>query len=359
MKVLHCAESIMGGVATYLRDLLPLQCEDFGSDELSVVVPASQAGELIVPDGVHIYTYSDHRGRIANSIRLAREVLARVRKLQPEIVHIHSTFAGITVRAILAVLSNKSRVIYCPHGWAFDRPLNFPVYTAVRLLEVLLANACEHIICISEHERRSATSAGIRADRLNVITNGVSKTRPLRAGKCPPWREECVRILFVGRLDHQKGIDILLDSLRMLGGKVHAIVAGERVLNDGGSYDVPDNATLTGWVSPGQLEQLFESADVLVVPSRWEGFGLVAAEALRAGLAVMATRVGGLPEIIEHEACGVLIEPESAQAIVREILARDREDWKRMGRNGPARVEKMFTIDRVHREISALYGIDR
>ncbi len=359
MKVLHCSEIIKGGVASYLRDLVRLQRQDFGADSVALVVPASQMAELPVPEGVRVYPYSDHRGRAANAFELARVVLAKVREFQPEIVHIHCTYAGATVRTALWLLARKVRLVYCPHGWAFNRPLALPGYTMVRLVEKLLANVTETIVCISEHERQSAVSAGIRPDRLKVVLNGVSVIRPLGEGEPPPWKQGRTRLLFAGRFDHQKGIDILFEALRTLGDKVHAIVAGDWVLADGPPLDVPDNATLTGWLTQAQLERLFESADVLVVPSRWEGFGLIAVEAMRAGLAVMATRVGGLPEIIEDESCGVLVEPGSAEDIVRGIEAHDREDWARMGRNGPDRVARLFLMERVHREICDLYGVGR
>ena len=355
MKVLHCAETIKGGVASYLRELLRLQQQDFGAESVAVVVPASQLRELPVADGVHVYSYSDHRGRIGNSFALARVVLAKVKEFQPEIVHIHGTYAGATVRPVLAFLARKVRLMYCPHGWAFDRPLSKLGATSVRLVERALASLTENVICISEHDRQSALRAGIRADRLKVVVNGVAACRPTGDGEPVLWQQGRTRVLFAGRFDHQKGIDILFEALRALGDRVHAIVAGDRVLADGPQLDIPANATLTGWLSQAQLERLFESADVLVIPSRWEGFGLIAAEAMRAGLAVMATRVGGLPEIIVDEVCGVLVEPGSAQEIVRGIETHDRADWARMGREGPDRVRRLFTMDRVHREICDLY----
>lgn len=355
MKVLHCAETIKGGVASYLRELIRLQGQDFGAGSVALVLPASQLGELPVPEGVQVYPYADHRGRAANAFELARVVLAKVREFQPEIVHIHCTYAGATVRPALWLLAGRVRLIYCPHGWAFSRPLAQPAYTMVRLVEKLLANVTESIVCISGHERQLALRAGIRADRLKLVLNGVVATRPPGDGEPPPWMPERTRLLFAGRFDDAKGVDILFDALRLLGDKVHAIVAGDTVLADGAALAVPDNASLTGWLTQAQLERLFDSADVLVVPSRYEGFSLIAAEAMRAGLAVIASRVGGLPEVVGDGICGVIIEPGSAAALAHCIESHDRSDWQRMGRNGPDRVRRLFAMERVHREISDLY----
>lgn len=355
MKVLHCSEIIKGGVASYLKDLIRLQARDFGAESVVLVVPASQKDELPVPAGVHVYSFADQRSRAVNAFKLAKVVLAKVREFQPEIVHIHCTYAGAIIRPALWLLAGKYRLIYCPHGWAFSRPLSFPGYTIVRLVEKLLANITESIVCISEFERRLALSAGIRSDRLKVVMNGIAADRPPGEGEPPPWRPGRTRLLFAGRFDHAKGADIFFEALRLLGDKVHAIAAGETVLADGGPLVVPDNVSLTGWLSPAQLERLFDSADVLVVPSRYEGFSLVAAEAMRAGLAVIASRVGGLPEVVEDGICGVIIEPGSAAALAHCIESHDRSDWERMGRNGPDRVRRLFTMERVHREIGDLY----
>ena len=120
--------------------------------------------------------------------------------------------------------------MYCPHGWAFDRPLSKLGATSVRLVERALASLTENVICISEHDRQSALRAGIRADRLKVVVNGVAACRPTGDGEPVLWQQGRTRVLFAGRFDHQKGIDILFEALRALGDRVHAIVAGDRVL---------------------------------------------------------------------------------------------------------------------------------
>ncbi len=86
-----------------------------------------------------------------------------------------------------------------------------------------------------------------------------------------------------------------------------------------------------------------------------EGFGLIAAEAMRAGLPVIATRVGGLPEVVEHEVTGLLVEPDSSAALVEAIrLLRDGRR-STFGKAGRERFLAHFTLDRVHAEVTALY----
>ncbi len=354
--VLHCAETIKGGIATYLRELIPLQRDEFGPNKVFVVIPESQRMELPVPNGVTVVTYADGGGRAANAMRLALRSLAVARRERVAVVHVHSTFAGALVRPLLALAYRSARVVYCAHGWAWDRPLSGKARAAVVAVERLLSLLSDMIVCISEHERVTAIDNGISPSRLVVVRNGVSQQRPVPLGDAPHWPEGRLRVLFVGRFDRQKGVDLLFDALRVLGDKVHAVVAGAAVLADGTVLAMPDNVTTIGWVSPGELETLFASAQVLVVPSRWEGFGLIAAEAMRAGLAVVAARVGGLPEVVADGVTGMVIDPGSTDALVAALAQLSAERAREMGDAGKARFLEHFTMERVHRELREVYG---
>ncbi|GAA5182536.1 glycosyltransferase family 4 protein [Niveibacterium umoris] len=357
-RVLHCAETIKGGIATYLRELIPLQCDEFGANNVLVVIPESQRKELPVPDGVKVETYPDVGGRASNAVRLAIKSLAVARRERVDVVHVHSTFAGALVRPFLALAYRSARVVYCAHGWAWDRPLSGTARTMVVAVERVMSWLSDVIVCISDHERYTALANGIAPARIVVVRNGVSRRRPVPLGGAPQWPDGRLRVLFVGRLDRQKGVDVLFDALRMLGDRVHAVVAGSSVLSDGTILATPENVTSIGWVSPGDLETLFASAQVLVVPSRWEGFGLIAAEAMRAGLPVLATRVGGLPEVVDDGVTGVMVEPESADALATALMRVSPQRWREMGEAGKARFAEHFTMERVHRELCAVYGFN-
>jgi glycosyltransferase involved in cell wall biosynthesis len=357
LRVLHCAETIKGGIATYLRELLILQREAFGSESVAVIIPASQVEELPVPAGVLLLTYEDSGSRIANAFALANMVLSVCKARAPSVAHVHSTFAGASVRPALAIFAPKVRVIYCPHGWAWDRPMSSFAKRCTQLVERLLAYMTTTVICISEHEHRGAVKVGIPVRKLSVVMNGVAAKGPSPEDVQSIWPEAGFRLLFVGRFDRQKGVDLLCNALEQLGPKASAVLAGGSVLADGSAPTLPSNAVSVGWVTPSQLETLFSKADVLVMPSRWEGFGLTAAEAMRAGLPVIATRVGGLPEIVVDGETGVLIESDSSEAICLAVRGLDRSLLPLMGQAGRIRFLKKFTMDRVHKELCSAYGL--
>jgi glycosyltransferase involved in cell wall biosynthesis len=162
-------------------------------------------------------------------------------------------------------------------------------------------------------------------------------------------------VLFVGRFDRQKGTDLLLEALAELQDSVFCYLVGDTVLGDASLRALPPNARTTGWLAPSAIEAFYQSADVVVVPSRWEGFGLIAVEAMRAELPVIASRVGGLPEIVLDGETGVLLPPDDKASLVNALRDISDDRLAAMGRAGRQRFLRHFTLDRVHRQITELY----
>ncbi len=146
-------------------------------------------------------------------------------------------------------------------------------------------------------------------------------------------------VLGVGRLVSEKGFDVLIEAIGLLDRdkRPSLIVIGigpqrELLLDQARRLGV--ELHLPGAVSPREMGNWYRRARIVVIPSRREGFGLVAAEASAAGRAVVATRVGGLPEIVEHGVSGLLVEPDNATAFA-EALNTIEPSW---GSRGPSRV---------------------
>lgn len=355
MKVLHCAETIKGGIATYLRELVPLQAAAYGSHSVRVLIPQSQRSELPAWPNVDLRTFPDGGTRFRSSINLATGVIRWVRDSRPDVVHIHSTFAGAFIRPLLVVLPNRPAVVYCPHGWAFDRPMHGAALWGTLLVERLLARWSEAIVCISEHERRIAERGGVHSAKLFVVLNGVAAEGEQPTGAAPPWSGDGIRLLFVGRFDRQKGLDVLLDALELLEEPVQCAVVGGSVLGDS-AVSLPPRVIAMGWRTPAEVEKAYRTADALVVPSRWEGFGLVAVEAMRAGLAVIASRVGGLAEVVANGETGILVEPGSPAALASVLRNLTRSQLQRMGECGRVRFSQSFCMSRVAAELDVVYG---
>jgi len=144
-------------------------------------------------------------------------------------------------------------------------------------------------------------------------------------------------VLFVGKLAHFKGVDVLIDAARLYEserpGEIVTIIAGDGELASDLKKQAAKNKTkglqFLGHLDISQLRELYSSADVCVVPSRREPFGLVAVEALACGSPVVATNQGGLPDIINNDV-GALVDVDDAfglsDAILRELYRPDRAE---------------------------------
>jgi glycosyltransferase involved in cell wall biosynthesis len=142
-------------------------------------------------------------------------------------------------------------------------------------------------------------------------------------------------LLGVGRLVPEKGFDLLVRAAALTGQA--AIVVGdgpERAALEELAGSLRADVTFTGEVHPSELAARYHQARVVVVPSRREGFGMVAAEAAAAGRAVVGTRVGGIPEVVADGESGILVPPDDLDALVAALGMVDPS----MGRRGPEQV---------------------
>jgi len=222
------------------------------------------------------------------------------------------------------------------------------------------AGGCDRIVCVSQsaatyHARRS----GLPAWRYTVIPNGVDaeQLRPDPAARARVRTQlgignEEPLAAFVGRLDYEKGLDTLVSAMSHLaarGHPAHLVIAG-----DGPRRHIVENFISHGeggafcrWLGfVRDVRSVLSAADFFVMPSRWEGFGLAAAEAMAASLPVVATRVPGLSDLVTDGETGVLVGPEDNVALAEaiELLVGSAELRRRMGRRGREVVAQRFPI---------------
>lgn len=351
MRILHVAESIKGGCGTYLDQIVPHQLADRQIGAVRVIAPEAHVAQLgSVPRDV-VVTFGAKERSATGLVSLALALRRELASYRPDVVHLHSTFAGIVGRIIPAFAPGRPRLIYCAHGWAFDVEAKGWKQRAVASVERMLAPLADRIVAISEYERRRGIEVGISPSRIITVWNGlIDRTPPAEAAPARPRR-----LLFIGRLDRQKGYDILLQAVAELAGQVELRMAGAAVVGDQDVGAWPSHVTSLGWLGPDRIAEELAWCDLVVVPSRWEGFGLVALEAMRAGRAVLATRVGGLPEVVADGETGMLIEPGDAATLRAAILALDDRALCAMGSAGRERFTRHFTIDRTLAGLDAVY----
>jgi len=176
-----------------------------------------------------------------------------------------------------------------------------------------------HIVCPSAYLRDLAVGWGVDLDRITVVPNAVSTIAPARGRE-----HDGLVLAFAGRIGPQKSLDLLLDAVGRLDG-VTLLIGGDGDLRASLERRAPANARFLGPLSRQQVVDLFAGADAMVLPSSWENFPHTVVEALAVGTPVIATRVGGVPEVVTDGDNGLLLEPGSADALV-DAIGRFRDD---------------------------------
>jgi glycogen(starch) synthase len=213
---------------------------------------------------------------------------------------------------------------------------------------------------VSEIERTYGIE--LRRDRLGLVPHGLADLAASPAPSLPPTSADAsVRVLFVGRLEARKGVDTLLAAVpRLLEEfpQVTFTLAGDDSLPVDGAAtarqafeaaapDAAGRVEFTGPVDDDRLLALYAGCDVFVAPSRFESFGLVLLEAMMFGKPVVATDIGGIPEIVEDGVSGVLVAPADVDALADALrtLVGSAPRRAAMGAAARARYEECFTRD--------------
>ena len=355
MRVLHVAEVLKGGTSSYIDEVLLFQKMELGQDDIAIYVPTSQKDFLLNRAGTSLFEFDDTGSRIKKTWQLFRSIREITNQARVDILHIHGTIAGVACRLAFLFALTKPKIVYCAHGWSFDRKRNAQENSVLGFVERLLSYACDKIICISKHDFRSGQRVGIAPSRMVTIENGIGPLPPSRKVAIPRWPENRLRVLFAGRFDQQKGIDVFMWAMAPLAERCFGIAIGDSSVGDASLPRIPTNVHLAGWLPRDEVQDYLKTCDVLVMPSRWEGFGLSALEAMRAGVAVFASDVGGLPELVQHDLNGKLFAVDDVQGLSTALKNLTQEEARRMGNAGAARFEALFTAETMNRKILALY----
>jgi glycogen synthase len=299
------------------------------------------------------------------------EALARIARLwRPDVLHLHSFWMwhiadGLRRRLgvpLVYTVHSLDRAEYeigagppqCVGQWQHQESV---IYNADR------------IVCLtqSESDLLSGYCAGV-SDRIRIVGNGIEELasaehrRP--SGSAPT-------VLFSGRFVDRKGIHELIEAIGIVlaqAPNVQFVLAGghrdstasemESWLLPKSLHRVRSQIRFTGWLSSQELAGWYRSADILVVPSWYEPFGMVVLEGMLHGLAVAASEVGGPAEILRHGETGILFTPGSATALADAILqlVGDAELRKRIAASGALEVRENWLWDKIVRKMLSVYG---
>ncbi|WP_224392962.1 glycosyltransferase [Pseudonocardia sp. ICBG1293] len=358
MRVLHVTQPTVAGVHRYVLGAAVDQLAR-GWDVHVACPPDGLLGRDLAAAGVPHVVWAAGRApglSVPREVRALRRVVSR---LAPDVVHLHSAKAGLAGR--LAVRGTVP-TLHQPHGWSWLAVDGVQARAALRW-ERTAARWTTCVVACGEGEAAQGRAAGV-PEPIAVVRNGVDLARFRPAG--PDERRAARDTLGLphdapvavcpGRFARQKGQDVLLAAW----GAVRGRVPDARLVLVGGGDAGGTGAAVTG--TPGlerfgpttDISRFYAAADVVVLPSRWEGLSLSAIEALATGRPVVASAVPGLAELVPP-AVGALVPPEDpgdlADAVADRLL-----DPGLAGREGRAAAgwARGFDTARTWTELAAL-----
>ncbi|MCD6593180.1 glycosyltransferase family 4 protein [Candidatus Bathyarchaeota archaeon] len=303
---------------------------------------------------------------------MEKKVAELSRSVKFDIIHIHDWLtaeAGVSskhflnkslVSTVHSTEVGRSQGLHNPDSFLIDGIEWWMTYEAKRV-----------IVCSNSVKWEIESHFNLPHDKVTVIPNGVEvSTFNLNINREEVKRRYGIKpneriVLFIGRLVPQKGVDTLIKAAPLIIQRhrdARILIAGdgwsrtylEELVK---SMGLRDHVRFLGFISDWELADLMVAADVLVVPSVYEPFGIVALEGMAAGTPVVATNIGGLSEIIEHDRTGVLVYPRNPESIawgVNRVLSDHKyADW--LVRNARRKVLEAYSWEEIAKRTVEVY----
>ena len=363
IRVLHIAEAA-GGVERYLETLFK-----YSKDQVENILVCSQNYDYkkfkTLADRVIVLRMA-HDIEPSSDIKVERTLRKIIKQLKPDIVYAHSSKAGAFAR--IADLGLNNKVIYNPHGWAFNMQQSAKKKEMYKWVEKISAHFCDKIVCISDAERESALREKIcKPSKLQVIYNGIDLEEIEKAASMSKAQlgipEDTFVVGMVGRLSKQKAPDTFVKAAKLIKEKIpnaFFLMVGDGELRgqiEGliNQYDLGSSFLITGWVdNPTAYMKIM---DIGMLLSRWEGFGLVLPEYMACGVPIVATNVDAIPNIIKDGVNGMLVNKDDYDDAANKIwkLYMDINRREKIIRSGSLDAQTRFNSSRVLSETEEMY----
>jgi glycogen(starch) synthase len=300
------------------------------------------------------------------------ESIAFARLWRPDIIHVHVFWLAHVAVAIRTATGVP--LIYTVHSLdraEYEIGQGPPECVTQWPIQADLIHAADRVIALTEDERALVRRyCPAASQRVRVIGNGIADTHHARRSARRRRQRRGVTVLYTGRFVDRKGIRELLHAapeflradpdarLVLAGGHRHADA------NELANYWLPlacepyrDRILFPGWLTPEQLAAWYAEADILVVPSWYEPFGMVILEGMLYGLAIVAACVGGPKEILTAEQTGLFCEPKDTASLASQVirLIRDPELRFDLGRKAAREVRSRWLHQQVLERMNRVY----
>lgn len=367
LRIIHCFRSPIGGIFRHVRDLVEEHAR--AGHQVGILCDSSTGGaheeklfDAIRPHLALGLTRLPIRRSVSPSDLMALYASYKhIKSLQPDVLHGHGAKGGVVARLIGSVLRvNRYCVarLYSPHGGSLHYDRAKPAGQAVLRLERFLERFCDQLVFVCDYEQRTY-DAKVGRPRIpaKVIYNGITDAEfaPL------PLASDATDFLYIGMMRDLKGPDVFIDAFmateQALGRRLSATMVGDgpdkdryrATLRDRG---LSDRVALHDAIP---ARAAFSLARTVVVPSRAEAMPYIVLEALAAEKPVIASRVGGIPEVLGANSAALAIPGDVADLsrLMREVL--ETPGWQARVMPQPGAFKSVFSASTMAAQMLDLY----
>lgn len=282
-------------------------------------------------------------------------LLETIRQFKPDLVTTHSSKAGILGR--LACKATNIPCVFTAHGWSFTQGVPQPSRTIYQILERLIEPLTNKIICVSEYDRAIGINAGMNPNRIFTIYNGMADISD--RDRANPSLGNPVSLVMVARFDRQKDHETLIEAFQYIPNAFLELVGDGPKLEE--IKALVEQKSLADrvkfWGYRDNIAEIIAQSQIFTLVSHWEGFPYTIIEAMRAGLPVVASDVGGVAEAVIDGTTGYCV-PRGDSELLRERLSKlvaDANLRSEMGTKGRQRYESNFTFKQMFEQTFDVY----
>jgi glycosyltransferase involved in cell wall biosynthesis len=343
-----------GGIAHYIDRQDALLTDPIRTRVYDTATPARSLPSAVTR------VVGDSRAQLLDKV--VRTVLGLCRfpfRRRPDVVHVHASqdlsFLRAGVYALLAAAVWRCGIVFHVHGPTFDEFVA-EATPPMSWFQSLVVGRCDRIVVLSDYWA-DALARRVPRGRTVVLPNAIEHD-----AYEPRYDADPPRLVFISNLYPRKGVTDLFTAIERLaadGVDFEAVVAGDGPLREDAAElaATHDNVSYRGYVSEAEKRRLLSSGTVSVLASHAEGLPFALLEGMGAGNAIVATRVGSVPETVDADG-GRLVDPGDVDALadaLRELLT-DPDRATEMGRHNRALAVERYSWDSVTASLTELYG---
>ncbi len=367
MKILYgITKSNMGGAQRYVFDLAT-EAESAGHE---VAVMCGEGGVLVEKlreKGIRVIEIKGLKRDISlvDELRSFHFIFRTLWEERPDVFHSNSSKMG-GIGNLAARLAGVKKIIFTSHGWAFNEPRPWWQKIIIKSLTWLTILLSHKTICVSDKTKKDISGWPFIKNKLIVIRNGIEKFELLPRNEARRalgiHENDTLVVGTLSELHPVKGLDVLLEAFGKFSRKNDGILV---IIGDGEIREnledfvehlgIGNRITFTGYLP--DAKRYLMAFDIFCLPSRSEALPYALLEAGLSARPIIATKVGGIPEVIENGLSGALVEPNDSETLFSTLilLSNDSELRKRLGTALKETVEQKFSLEQMFKKTVALY----